>query len=974
MGVEDLYVTVLRPLQVQVGGQPVGPVAEALKPNLLLAVLAVNANRALSKDELVEALWTDPPPSSRNLVEKYVSIWRKAVGPHRLATVGSRYRLDLAPDECDLLASERDAAEGRAAVTTGELRAAAGALSRAIDRWPEDMADTALTALPPPTLQRLSELYLSTLEAWATVLLRLGESDHHVLGRLAAAQLGDPMRERLCELRTWTLFQHGRQAEALMCFETLRREMQDQLGQQPSPALQAMQLRVLRQDTELLGPQHARPTAITNLPRRNRHFVGRDAELGQVEQRLQRLANGSGPTALAIWGLVGAGKSAVLLEYAHRHLGEFDCVWWMDGATQVSLAAGVEALAHRLGCELPADRAQGLDALWAALERRRWLLVIDNASTIECVGAFWPRVANGIVLLSSLNPEWHRLADTMVVDVMTIDDSVKLLESRHHPVNEWAETLAKALGCLPLALSQAAAYIEQTGMSAEQYLAMFLRRRSQLLQRGIPDDHAGTIEATWRLASAELHAEDPAAVQLLSFGAFLAPEHIPFDLVRCAPEILPEELRAAVVDEIGLEDAIGHARRYSLLRRDGDEFAMHFLLQEVISASLPTAEQHEWRQRLCRLVSAFAPASVDSRADWPRWESLGPHVLVLAADCVSVGSADPEFVALLRRMSAYLLMRASFVDAQTLSRAALALSESGVETSDHDLIGQILTELGTVLEQSGNHREALAAQERAVGLLQHSRGPDDPWMARALSGLGSVLTCHLGVTLWRPDELDQAERRLVHALDVLRTAFGARDPMVARTMAALGQVVQDRGALADGQKYFEDAIGILEAAYGPDHPETTRTNSKLAFVLGLRGDHERSIELQARTVEKLELTFGVEDLEIAWPLSNLAVAYLAAGRLEEAGKTQQRAHDIFLAVSPGGAAAQITAWRMAKVDLAMGHPADALARLQPALAALRQVMDADYRDVIEMERDVSLALAGLAAAPIPTSDAGNAVA
>lgn len=956
----DFHVTVLGPLEVRWNEIVVGPGADALKPNMLLTILAVNANQVVSKDELIDALWTTPPSSARNLVEKYVSAWRKDIDSGRLETIGQGYRLNLEVDESDLLASEHDVVVGRGAAAGGDLAAVAVALSRSISRWPNGLTDLSRTAIPEPTRRRLVELYLSTLEEWAVCCLSTAAADHGVLIRLTEAQSHEPLRERLCELRMWCLCQQNRQGEALNCFDDFRRALNDELGQRPGPALSAMHVRVLRQDPTLLGSLGLVPT-VNNLPGRHRHFIGRSTELRHLEEHLNHPAHGRRPLGLAVWGLVGAGKSAVILEYAHRHLDDFHCVWWIDAGTRASLAAAFEALANRLGCALPADREQGLGALWSELERRgEWLVIFDNAVTTADMETFWPRVVSGTVLLSSLNPDWRRFAETMAIDVMSIEESVEVLSSRHPESNgSTMAALAGALGRLPLALGQAAAYMDQTGMSAEQYLEMFRRRRAQLLQRGVPDDHSGTIDATWRLACAELNATDPAAVQLLALGSVLGPEHIPFEILRCAPDLLPLELRSAVVDEVGLEDAIRHGRRYSLLTRDGDEFGMHLLVQEVVLASLAAAEQDGWRRCAGRLLARFAPVSVKSRADWPRWEALGPHILVVARH-MSADTADPEFVAVLRRASAYYLSRAALSEALTLLRCAVALIES-TSGPDEVLMGEVLTELGTVLEQNGNYREALDAQERAVAILQRLSDPEDPWVARALSGLASVLTCHLGATLWKPGELEDAERRLVHSLDVLQTALGPKDPMVARTVSALGQVVQDRGDLVRSRRYFRQAVDILTETYGPEHPETARTYSKLAFLLGLSGEFDRSADLQQRALATLSAIFGTDDIETAWPLSNLALVHLSTGRLDDALHGQLRAHAIFANAAPDGAAAQITAWRVAKVQLAMGEPARAVQTLDPAVTKLRMVRDADHLDVIAMEAD--LARARAAASP-----------
>ncbi|WP_422263829.1 winged helix-turn-helix domain-containing protein, partial [Mycobacterium sp.] len=89
MGTGQLRLSVLRPLAAHIDGREVGPGPDSVISRLLLTALALRANYPVSKSELVDILWDKPPPSARNLVEKYVSVWRRAIGPAHLETVGA---------------------------------------------------------------------------------------------------------------------------------------------------------------------------------------------------------------------------------------------------------------------------------------------------------------------------------------------------------------------------------------------------------------------------------------------------------------------------------------------------------------------------------------------------------------------------------------------------------------------------------------------------------------------------------------------------------------------------------------------------------------------------------------------------------------------------------------------------------------------------------------------------------------------
>jgi hypothetical protein len=276
------------------------------------------------------------------------------------------------------------------------------------------------------------------------------------------------------------------------------------------------------------------------------------------------------------------------------------------------------------------------------------LLIFDNAESVGELRGYLPPAGTADILITSLNPDWSQLADVVAVDVLSAADARRLLRAGMGEADDEVETeLITALGRLPLAMSQASAYIAQTGMHPAYYLQLFRRRRRQLLQRGVPDDHRGTIETTWLLAHAELSVSHPAAVQLLAMCSMLGPEKIPLDLTTAGADLLPDELAAAIRDELDFEDAIRQLRRYSLMSRDGHTVQVHCLVQAVVADSMTAGEADTWLKRAAAALQAAAPHGVASRDTWPRWESLIPHIREIAR----VASRHPSIPPLSPRAS-----------------------------------------------------------------------------------------------------------------------------------------------------------------------------------------------------------------------------------------------------------------------------------------------------------------------------------
>jgi hypothetical protein len=211
---------------------------------------------------------------------------------------------------------------------------------------------------------------------------------------------------------------------------------------------------------------------VSNLPARNPNFTGRADLLDQLHQRLSpgQAAAVIQVQAQALHGLGGVGKTQLALEYAHRHKGDYDLIWWVAAEPPAAIPGQLAALARRLGLPEAAEHAETVQALWDALRQRdRWLLVFDNAEHPSDLRPWWPPDA-GRVLVTSRNPTWTGLAATVPLDVLPRAEAVAFLQHRLGRDDPALDQLAETLGELPLALEQAAAYLEETAGSPSGYL------------------------------------------------------------------------------------------------------------------------------------------------------------------------------------------------------------------------------------------------------------------------------------------------------------------------------------------------------------------------------------------------------------------------------------------------------------------------------------------------------------------------
>mgnify|MGYP004492307351 CR=1 FL=1 len=457
---------VLGPLEVRHDGGPIA--VGGAKQRRVVAALALQPGRVVSLSRLVDAVWDgEPPATARKQIQNTVSALRRTpVGP-ALAAVGPGYVLQVPAEQVDAGRFERCLAEAQAARTRSDLTHAAGTLRAGLAIW----RGPALAGVGGRVLSaaagQLEERRLSAVIAWAEISLELGS--HGAVAHELGAELDRyPLCEPLAGLLMVALYRAGRAAEALVCFERIRRTIAEDLGVDPGSELRDRYHRILAADPVL--DHRPRPLPRNYLPRDVGHFTGRSAEL----DRLISVAGSGGVTVIqAIDGMSGVGKTAVAVHAAHRLAGRFrDGQLFVDlhghtaGRDPLTSGEALDVLLRAVGVS-DARIPKSLDekaAMWRGeLAGRRVLVVLDNAWSSGQVEPLMPGAARCAVMITSR----RRLtglsgAAVLSLDILPPDDAAALFRRIAGPDRRAAEPeevgrVVRLCGRLPLAISIAAA-------------------------------------------------------------------------------------------------------------------------------------------------------------------------------------------------------------------------------------------------------------------------------------------------------------------------------------------------------------------------------------------------------------------------------------------------------------------------------------------------------------------------------------
>jgi predicted ATPase/DNA-binding SARP family transcriptional activator len=359
----------------------------------VLALLLLSANQRVSAERLIEELWSGrAPPTAAKSLQMHVARLRQALGETdqtrpAVETMGSGYRLCVAPGTLDCQRFEAAVAEGRRQLAAGDPGGAAHRLRAGLDEWRGPaLADLASEPFAQLEINRLNELRVAALEDRIEADLALG-GHGAVVAELEALVAVEAYRERLWAQLMLALYRSGRQVEALDAYRRVRARLVEELGIEPGRELRRLHETILTHDPGLDWPEAsavsagaaALPTSAKrrhNLPAKRTSFVGRAREVQEIEAAVR------GSRVVTLAGVGGVGKTRLALEVAERTLDRWpDGVWLVALGSVTEGSAVSEAVGSRLGLAgSPGD--QLVDVIADRLEERHLLLVLDNCEHV----------------------------------------------------------------------------------------------------------------------------------------------------------------------------------------------------------------------------------------------------------------------------------------------------------------------------------------------------------------------------------------------------------------------------------------------------------------------------------------------------------------------------------------------------------------------------------------------------------------
>jgi len=643
----------------------------------------------------------------------------------------------------------------------------------------------------------------------------------------------------------------------------------------------------------------------SEIPKRNLHFTGREAELDMLRSNLVRADRPHHPAQL-ISGMGGVGKTELATEYIHRHRDKYDIIWWIRAEHHDRVRDALVMLGQRLqvrpaGTEGGRDRTitAVLDALASGV-RPNWLLIYDNAAQPLDLQRYLPSCPpGGHIIITSRLQNWpgYIEKDSVAVSPFTATESVTFLRRRvpalganrrltpdedEHRAGE-AARLADALGHLPIAVEHAAAYLTETGQSVDDYLTQFAENANQLLSEELPESPA-SVSATWALSTALLTGD---AEHLFNLCAFFSPEPIAVQLFL--------EQATAVSEPLGLREFLTSPQRFraaaiqmhrlSLVKVDGarDQIQMHRVVQFVTRGRLRQNRPDmflAYRAAVDILLAESNPRNPDRGSNDAVYDLSLQH---LESERNFLNTANPALRRLIVDQVRRLHLRGGHVEAMRFGQDTLKVWRERLGEHDLDVLAMAV-EVAIAMQLDGHAADARRLILETRSLLGRHYGDQHVVTLLCDNAYGADLR-----TRGQFNEALELDRGL---LPKFEEAFG---PDHQRTLNVRNNIAADyrrlgrfREALDIDQRTYDDRRRIL----GDTDPRTLNSHDMVAIDLRGLGRYQESLDIARRVVGAFAAGGGRESPDWLSARTGFAAALRKAGyhweALQESEEVVQR--------------------------------------------------------------------------------------
>ncbi|KAL8366576.1 hypothetical protein RB595_010437 [Gaeumannomyces hyphopodioides] len=643
---------------------------------------------------------------------------------------------------------------------------------------------------------------------------------------------------------------------------------------------------------------------------RDSDFVNRGDILDQLRQRCFEPAS-----RVALVGLGGIGKSQLAIEFAYRTAEETPNKWifWIHAGTQARVEEGFRAIANAV--KLPGRNQLKADVLqlvygWLSNERNgRWTIIFDSTDDGgvfyatnhgregKPLASYLPQSRNGSIVVTTRNRDLAcRLTGSYknIIDIkpMVLADALLLLEKKLGPLpdTDTAKALVQTLDLVPLAISQAAAYIQARSplSSVGEYLAEFHkgeRKRTRLLGHDAGDlrrdgGASNAILTTWQISFEHIRSKRSSAADLLALMSFFDRQGIALSLLKpintesVQQDSGSESGSSSDEADDGFKDDVAILRNFCLVSTSENASAleMHGLVQLSMRQWLEAdGLQDKFRRQFIERVAAVFPTG--DYSNWATCQQLFAHAEA-AINCRPTEEGTQELWAgLMHRGGWYALQQGRYDAAERMAGKAKRNRENRLGKYDGKTLGSTAL-YASIYRNQGRWEEAEKLEVEVMETSKTKLGVDHPDTLTSMANLAS--------TYRNQGRWEEAEKLFVEVMETRKTKLGVDHPDTLTSMANLALTYGNQGRWEEAKKLNMEVMETRKTKLGVDHPDTLTSMANLALTYGNQGRWEEAEKLFVEVMETSKTKLGVDHPSTLTSMNNLAFTWKSQGRHAEA--------------------------------------------------------------------------------------------
>jgi tetratricopeptide (TPR) repeat protein len=629
---------------------------------------------------------------------------------------------------------------------------------------------------------------------------------------------------------------------------------------------------------------------------RNKDFVGRQSQLNRLITILYSENIEEDCQRAALVGLGGVGKTQIALECAFQlqSMSPMCSVFWVRASDTTSFDNAYRVIGQQL--EIPGledDKTEVNRLVKARLSQEStgsWLMIVDNADDFEtfyngndnkgsgALSEYLPFSTLGAILFTTRDREAAtRYAGSNVIDVDEMDDREsrdllqRSLQNKELVKDEVGiTTLLKSLVNLPLAIMQAAAYLNAKSSTIAEYLRLYTESGDnviKLLSKDFEDIRRypgmkNPVATTWLISFKQIQVRNPLAADYMAFISCIKEQDIPRDLLPPASEFDKTEA-------LGTLQAFGFIRA----RLSGASYDMHRLVHIAMQNWLKLKDEWKgWSEKtLEEIVNVFPLPQHENRAVWMMYL---PHAkCAIASFEQSFGEAKDLPWSLLHNLGCCCQLQGKYAEAEAMHRQTLQLKETVLGKEHPDTL-MSMNNLAESLRQQGKYADAEAMHRQTLQLKETVLGKDHPRTLMSMMNLAN--------SLLQQGKFVEAEVMHRQTLQLKETVLGKEHPDTLDSMNNLAISLRQQGKYAEAEVIDRQTLQLKETVYGKEHPSTLISMNNLALSLRQQGKYADAEAIHWQTLQLRETVLGKEHPDTLASMNNLAESLGGQGKYADA--------------------------------------------------------------------------------------------